>query len=288
MNISREHAKAFLALTRKKSFSTASEFLGITQAALSIRIQRLEEELQHTLVIRNKSGATLTDAGKKFLTYCEMIEELEREFLDDFKEDNKQLKGALRIGTFSTIGRSIVLPIFQNFLREHSQVHFTYVMKELSELPDLIMSAEMDFVFLDQPFKKEGIESLYMGDEEYVLINSGTHTSNLDIFLNHDARDMMSYKYFDHLNQPAKQLKRKYLDEIYSVIDGVAEGWGVSVLPEHLISHDKRIKIINPKKKLSSPVYLCFRSRPYYPKVFEAALELMKKEIPKRLKLKSS
>lgn len=60
MNISREHAKAFLALTRKKSFSAASEALGITQAAFSIRIQRLEEEIQHTLVVRNKTGAMLT------------------------------------------------------------------------------------------------------------------------------------------------------------------------------------------------------------------------------------
>lgn len=284
MNISRDHAKAFLALTRKKNFSTASESLGITQAALSIRIQRLEEELQHILIIRHKTGATLTEAGKKFLTYCEMIESLEREFLDDFTEENTQLKGAIRIGSFSTIGRSIVLPVFHHFLRENSQVHFSYKMKELHELPELLLSAEMDFVFLDQPLKKEGIESHYLGDEEYVFITSHHHQSNQDIFLNHDEKDMMSYKYFDFLKQPVKQLKRRFLDEIYSVIEGVAEGWGVSILPEHLIKNDKRIKILNPKKRLSSPVYVCFRSRPYYSKVFQTALDLMKKEIPKRLK----
>ncbi len=283
MNISRDHATAFLALTRKKSFSSASEALRITQAALSIRIQRLEEELQHILVIRNKTGVTLTEAGKKFLNYCEMIESLEREFLDDFTEENTQLKGTVRIGSFSTIGRSIVLPVFHDFLRDNSQVHFNYKMKELDELPGLLMSAEMDFVFLDQPLKKEGIESHFLGNEEYVFITSKTHTTNEDIFLNHDEKDMMSYKYFDYLKQPKKQLKRKFLDEIYSVIEGVAEGWGVSILPEHLVKNDKRIKIVNPKKRLTSPVYLCFRSRPYYSKVFQTALELMKKEIPKRL-----
>lgn len=284
MNISREHAKAFLALTRKKSFSAASEALGITQAAFSIRIQRLEEELQHTLVVRNKTGATLTEAGVKFLAYCQMIESLETEFLEDFVQDNQHLKGALRIGSFSTVGRSIVLPTFQSFLRDHPQVHFSYMMKELRELPELLLSSEMDFVLLDQPLQKEGIESLLVGHEEYVFISSSRLDTNQDIFLNHDEKDMMSFKYFEHLKTPVKQLKRKYLDEIYSVIDGVAEGWGVSVLPEHLIKNDKRIKILNPKKKLSSPVYLCFRSRPYYSKVFQTALDLMKKEIPKRLK----
>ena len=224
MNISREHAKAFLALTRKKSFSTAAETLGITQAALSIRIQRLEDELQHTLIVRSKTGATLTEAGKKFFSYCEMIEGLELEFLDDFTEDNKKLKGAIRIGSFSTIGRSIVLPVFQNLLRDNSQVHFSYMMKELNELPDLLMSSEMDFIFMDRPLDKEGIESHYLGDEEYVFISSATHQTNQDIYLNHDEKDMMSFRYFDFINQPIKQLKRKFLDEIYSVIDGVAAG----------------------------------------------------------------
>jgi DNA-binding transcriptional LysR family regulator len=286
MNISREHAKAFLALIRRKTFSAASEYLGITQAALSIRIQRLEEELQHTLIIRSKSGATLTEAGKKMLSYCEMIEGLEREFLDDFIEDAKELKGTIRLGTFSTVGRSIVLPVFKDFLRNYPSIQFSYLMKELNELPDLLLSSELDFIFLDRPLTKEGIESIYLGDEDYVLISSVLHASNKDIFLNHDERDMMSYRYFQHLGQPVKQLKRKFLDEIYSVIDGVAEGWGVSVLPEHLIKNDKRIKVINPKKKLSSPVYICFRAKSYYPRVFQTALELLQKEIPKRLKVK--
>jgi DNA-binding transcriptional LysR family regulator len=288
MNISREHAKAFLALHRKKTFSAASVLLSITQAALSIRIQRLEEELQHTLFVRNKTGVSLTEAGKKFLAYCEMIEGLEKEFLDDFTEDNKILKGTIRIGTFSTIGRSIVLPTLNSFLREHPQVQFNYMMKELSELPSLLLSSELDFIFLDSPLNKEGIESVYLGDEEYVLISSQSFGDNQDIFLNHDEKDQMSFRYFEQNGQPKKNLKRKFLDEIYSVIDGVAAGWGVSVLPQHLIENDDRIKIIAPKKKLISAVYICFRSRQYYPKVFEAALGIMKKELPKRLKTKTN
>jgi DNA-binding transcriptional LysR family regulator len=286
MNISRQHAEAFLALCRKKTFSAAAEALHITQAAFSIRIQRLEEELQHTLVIRNKSGITLTEAGKKFLQYTEMIEGLEKEFLDDFKEDDKRLNGTIRIGTFSTIGRSIVLPSINKSLRDNSDVQFAYQMKELSELPDLLMRSEIDFVFLDQPFKSESVQSVYLGEEEYVHITSVDSSANQDIFLNHDEKDMMSYKYFDFIGAPKQQLKRRYLDEIYSVIDGVANGWGVSILPEHLIRGDKRIKMVNPKKRLLSPVYLCFRIKPYYSKTFRMVQDILVKEIPKRLKSK--
>jgi len=59
-------------------------------------------------------------------------------------------------------------------------------------------------------------------------------------------------------------------------------------LQEHLIKNDSRIKIIQPKKELTSAVYIFFRTEPYYPKDFLTALELIKKEIPKRLKLKSA
>lgn len=284
MNISRDHVDAFLALSRKKTFSAGADFLKITQAAFSIRIQRLEDEVEHTLVIRNKSGITLTEAGKKFLQYCETIEDMEKELLLDFKEDATKLKGAIRIGTFSTIGRSIVLPALDKFLQENSDVHFSYMMKELSELPPLLMSSGIDFVFMDQPLKKEGIESIFVGNEEYVHITSATQNLNQDIYLNHDEHDMMSFKYFEQMGTPKTTLKRKFLDEIYSVIDGVAQGWGVSILPEHLVKNDKRIKILNPKKKFSSPVYLCYRSRPYYSRTFKTALEILKKEIPKRLK----
>ena len=286
MNISREHAEAFLALCRKKTFSSAAEALHITQAAFSIRIQRLEEELQHTLAIRNKSGMTLTEAGKKFLQYCEMIEGLEKEFLDDFKEDDKRLNGTIRLGTFSTIGRSVVLPSMAKMLKENSDIQFSYQMKELSELPDLLMRSEIDFVLLDQPFKSESVVSILLGEEEYVHITAVGAASNQDVFLNHDEKDMMSYKYFDFIGAPKQQLKRRYLDEIYSVIDGVANGWGVSVLPEHLIRGDKRIKIVNQKKKLLSPVYLCFRIKPYYSRTFRTVQEILVKEIPKRLKAK--
>ncbi len=285
MNISRDHIDAFLALTRKNTFSAGAEFLKITQAAFSIRIQRLEDEIQHTLVIRNKTGVTLTEAGKKFLHYCETIEDMEKELLLDFKEDATKLKGAVRIGTFSTIGRSVVLPSLDRFIQDNSDVHFSYMMKELNELPALLISSGIDFVFLDQPLKKEGIESILLGYEEYVHITSASINKNQDVFLNHDENDMMSFKYFENLGTPKTTLKRKFLDEIYSVIDGVAQGWGVSILPEHLIKNDKRIKILNSKKRLSSPVYLCYRARPYYSKTFKTALEILKKEVPKRLKV---
>jgi DNA-binding transcriptional LysR family regulator len=93
----------------------------------------------------------------------------------------------------------------------------------------------------------------------------------------------MSFRYYESLGRPVKSLKRRYLDEINSVIDGVAMGCGVSILPEHLIKQYPRIKVVSPRKRFTSPVYLCYRTRPYYSRTFKEVLELIKKEFPKKI-----
>lgn len=283
-NISREQIKAFLTLYRKRTFSEAARTLSITQAAFSIRIQRLEDELQHTLLVRNKTGIELTEAGKKFLTFCELNESLEQEFLTDFMVDGGPIRGTVSVASYSSIGKSLVMPALAKLLREHSEIGFDFKIKELGELPPLLSSAAADFIFLDAPLKKEGVESILLGYEEYVHITSTLFDTNQDVYLNHDEQDLMSFRYYDHIGAPVTQLKRRYLDEINSVIEGVALGVGVSILPEHLIKQDKRIKIVAPRKRLPVPVYLCYRARSYYPRAFTAVLEVLKKEIPRGLK----
>jgi DNA-binding transcriptional LysR family regulator len=56
--------RAFAAVVRSRSFSRAAETLHISQPAVSKHIAALEAELSTQLVVRTRSGATLTPAGK--------------------------------------------------------------------------------------------------------------------------------------------------------------------------------------------------------------------------------
>lgn len=58
--------KTFVEVIASGSFATAAERLFITQSAVSLRIQRLEDELGRPLFVRSKSGAELTPAGAEF------------------------------------------------------------------------------------------------------------------------------------------------------------------------------------------------------------------------------
>ena len=62
--------KTFLEVANTGSFVAASERLFVTQSAVSLRIQRLEDSIGQPLFTRSKAGAELTSAGAHFERYA--------------------------------------------------------------------------------------------------------------------------------------------------------------------------------------------------------------------------
>lgn len=286
MNFTTDQVVAFIEVTRKGSFSKAALQLGLTQAALSLRIKKLEDSLEKSLFIRDKSGISLTEAGKDFLLFAETFEGLANEYLGNLtKTPGAELTGNLRLGCFSTIGRSLVLPAVSDLLRQNPSVEFSYHIRETHELQRLLQSGEVDMIFLDQEVKREGFIQEFLGFEEFVFITS-KKSKGSEIHLNHDENDLMSYKYYEATGESKEKLKRRYLDEIYSVMDGVAAGLGVSILPYHLASERKDIQIPTPEQRLKSPVYLCYKKRSYYTRLFRTAKDVIYEHFTKSLNQK--
>lgn len=62
--------RTFIEVAATGSFVAASDRLYVTQSAVSLRIQRLEDQLGRPLFIRSKTGAELTQAGREFEGYA--------------------------------------------------------------------------------------------------------------------------------------------------------------------------------------------------------------------------
>ncbi|WP_220748437.1 MULTISPECIES: LysR family transcriptional regulator [Jannaschia] len=62
--------RTFLAVSDTGSFVAASARLFVTQSAVSLRIQRLEDSLGQTLFTRSKAGVAMTPAGTAFERYA--------------------------------------------------------------------------------------------------------------------------------------------------------------------------------------------------------------------------
>lgn len=68
--------RTFLAIIETGSLVRASDMLNVTQSTVTARLHALEDELGQTLLIRNKSGATLTPAGVNLRRYADTIVKL--------------------------------------------------------------------------------------------------------------------------------------------------------------------------------------------------------------------
>lgn len=68
-----ELARTFLVVVATGSFVEAAQRLHVTQSTVSTRIQRLEETLGAELFVRNKSGTTLTPAGRQFQKHAALL-----------------------------------------------------------------------------------------------------------------------------------------------------------------------------------------------------------------------
>jgi len=286
MALQSHHLEAFVVISRVQNFSKAAESLNVTQSALSHRIAGLEDELGAPLFIREKKGIRLTELGEEFLRYVQMKNALEEQFLSKIKSvQGETLKGVLRIGCYASIGRAIVLKTLAPFLKNNPGVQLFFLMREMKNLPDLLKSGEADFIFMDYEFGKGKVVSHFLGEEEFVLAESKDGCKDPNLYLNHDEDDFMTHRFFEKQGDQEVKIRRLYLDEMYSCIDGVAHGIGRGVLPLHLVKDDPRIRIYTDYSSLKMPVYLHYFEQPIRSELEKQIIELFQQEIPKQLAL---
>lgn len=88
----------FLTVANEKSFSRAAEKLLRTQPAISLALQRLEQELGEKLIDRSGKDLLLTDAGHTVLEYARRFQSLQQELENSLAELRDNSAGRLTIG----------------------------------------------------------------------------------------------------------------------------------------------------------------------------------------------
>lgn len=285
MSLSSLHLDAFVEVARQKSFSAAAEKLFITQSALSQRVLNLEKEIGNSLFIRESSGLRLTDLGEKLLRYCQSKELLETEFLQHLQPGtSKELGGILRMASFSTFTNSLLIPFLSRFAMKYPHVQYDVKTAELQDLPRLLSSGQVDFIFSNSPIEKQGIESHLIGHEVNVLVKSTRKNIRDHIYLDHDSNDQTTYEFFKHQGQKNIQIQRNYMGDIESILQAVQLGLGLAVIPVHLLNEQKGLEQIKKYKSLRIPIYFSFYKMPFYTELHKQVTKMVLEELPAQLK----
>ncbi|RZA09135.1 MAG: LysR family transcriptional regulator [Proteobacteria bacterium] len=258
--------EAFLEVARTRHFTHAAQNLGLTQSALSQRILNLEKLLETTLFVRGRAGPTLTPAGEKFLSHAQTVEALEADYL------GRETLGSVRVAAFSSVMRSLTLPALAPLLIDRP-LPCTLLTRELGELAELLRQGEADFIITEGDGGREGVAASFLGFEENVLVKLKRRKVP-EIYLDHDPLDNTTARYLQKQNK--RKFERRFLNDIYGLLDGVKLGLGLAVLPRHLVKNEKDLEILEENRTLRIPVWLHYLEQPFYTKgqlEIKAALE---------------
>lgn len=242
--------KIFQTVAYEKSISKAALKLGYAQSNITMRIKLLENTLNTTLFIRNNKGTTITGDGKKLLKYADKILELFDEINDEFLSDFTP--ATIKIGATQTVSASILPKLFSLFHAENPKVSLMLKTEKQNILLDMLMMGQLDGAFISSEFPDLKLRKVFAFSEELALISSSTiddiNNLTLPIIINSDIncpyRKLLKEWFINNNTKPASVIE---FDSLESIISGVSEGLGISLVPKSILSKNSNFFIYHLK-----------------------------------------
>lgn len=116
------HLQSFVLSAESGSFSAAARRLGLTPAAVSKNVARLESSLGLRLFQRSTRKLTLTEGGERFLQQVGGALETLHNAMTDVAGERGQPSGILKISMAPAFGRRYVLPLLGRFIERYPGV----------------------------------------------------------------------------------------------------------------------------------------------------------------------
>lgn len=163
----------FLQVAKFKSFSRAAEQLGYTQAAVTIQIKNLENELGVHLFDRIGKQTLLTHQGRIFYNYASNITR-EISQAKDALSNPDELTGKLCLGTIESVCASVFPVLLREYHRRYPKVNIKIVTDSPEILLHMMDKNALDIVyFLDKPvYNTKWVKVLEKPEEVFFVSSS--------------------------------------------------------------------------------------------------------------------
>jgi DNA-binding transcriptional LysR family regulator len=178
LGVELRHLAALEAVAREGTFGRAALSLGYTQSAISQQIQTLERLVGERLLERpgGPRAVSLTEAGALLLRHAESIIARLHAAQADMAALSQGQSGALRIGTFQSVGAKVLPVVMRRFLTAwpHVELELTESASD-DDLLRLIERGELELAFAMLPTLEGPFESEEILRDPYVLLVPADH-----------------------------------------------------------------------------------------------------------------
>lgn len=166
-----EQARTFLTIAAHGSFLEAARQLHLTQSTVSARIQRLEEELDARLFIRNRSGASLTQSGRRFLEHAKRLVLTAEQARHDIGLPSRY-RATIRIGGRIALWEGLLPQWVGKMRRVAPDIAIRSEIGFEEDLMRHLIEGTLDIGLMYTPSHSPGLVVEHLFDEKLVLVSS--------------------------------------------------------------------------------------------------------------------
>ena len=119
-NLPMDLLRSFVSVAQLNSITKAGELLGRSQPAITLQMQRLEELVDETLLVRNGKNMDLSEAGDRLYEYANQILSLNDLAVSEFSKS--AVTGKIRLGIPSEFATVLLPKIVSRFAKAYPNV----------------------------------------------------------------------------------------------------------------------------------------------------------------------
>jgi len=247
--------KVFCTVAETKSFSKTSEIIHLTQPAVSLQIQALEEKYETKLFDRSSSTVTLTPAGETLYKYAKEILTLYTSAEKAIGKQTGLLKGSLSIGAGSNIGNFILPALITEFKRIHPKTKIYLLVNNSKRVIELLNAGNIDLGLVEGDVSRQKMIVKKLLSDELLLIVSPEHqwAKRKEISISELAREpfilrepgsgtrQMIEKFLARHGITLHDLKiSAILGSTEAIKDAVENGLGISIISRWAVRKENR------------------------------------------------
>lgn len=230
-------------VARERNFRRAAEKCFVTQPALSLAIQKLEEDLGIQLFERGKSEVTVTPLGMQVVEQAQRVLEEAGRIKEIARQGKDPLVGKLALGVIYTVGPYLLPHLIPALHRIAPEMPLELEENTTAQLDAQLRGGKLDVIIIALPYGDASIATLPLYDEAFAVAVPADHpwAARESIKPRELSKERVlllnsGHCFSNQVVEVCSQLARKTEDvqqgnSLETIRGMVASGLGITVLP---------------------------------------------------------
>jgi DNA-binding transcriptional LysR family regulator len=167
--------EAFVAIADTGSFQRAAEVLNLSQAALSHRLRKIEEDLGAALLIRSSREVSLTPAGQNLLPEARRLLKALQDTYEAARAGGKAQARRFAFACLPTIANGFLPPVLGALQVDRPDIAFDLLDIPVSRIVEAVRSGRAEFGLTIVSAELSDLRIRPLADEDYRLFMRHDH-----------------------------------------------------------------------------------------------------------------